>query len=188
MPFWLHQHPALRVIAMAPPSHSYGIAGAVGFIISTLLYLHVIQPLRHQEALLQKQFDVLAEQVAAFERVLDAESKLRTRNERLKEEKQQFAADIALLQDTINDLLMVMREHGVSCRAIKPLSSKAYDFHEDNMVALRAKGTFHQLLSLLQTLEQPQYPITIRAIHISKARGNTLTLDAIVHVISVRDG
>jgi hypothetical protein len=135
----------------------------------------------------QEQITALEAQVGTFEQVFEQKQTLSSEHDTLVTQKQAFAADIATLQDTLNDLLMIMRDHKVSCRGIVPLGGKQEGLHEKHLVAVRAKGTFIKLISLLRALEQPHYPLTLRAVNLIKTRGAMVYLDALVQVISVKE-
>jgi hypothetical protein len=185
--FWLHQNRIMRVVATVQPSLCYGVAGLLAAVLLGVGGYYGVLPLKAQADAVCNQFTTLAKQVSAFEAVLDHVPEWQTEYEALVKEKSHYAADIALLQDTINDLLLMMRRQKISCRGIQPLCSKHQEFHDSHLLMLRAKGPFHQLLELLQELEKPKYPITVRAVRLERAKGKLLTLEAIIHVISVKD-
>lgn len=187
MPFWLHQYSATRIVTTADSLYCYGVALLITCLGIGISGVYFVCPLMKKADRISKQYATLADQVSAFEKVLDQEPGWQKQCDVLVEEKSQYVADIALLQDTINDLLLMMRKQKVSCRGIQPLCTKQYEFHDSHLLSLKAKGSFYTLITLLQTLEQPQYPITLRAVHLSQTKGPLLTLDAIIHVISVKD-
>ena len=187
MSFWLHQRASVRVLSSLPAIYCYGLAGLMSLLGVGVICVRTIVPKQQRVGQIEQQLAALEAQVAAFEQVLDQHQSLSTEHGQLVAKKQAFAADIATLQDTLNNLLTLMRDHHVSCRGIVPLASKQEGLHEKSMVLLKGKGSFVKVISLLQALEQPHYPITLRAVNLVKMRGNMVALDAMVQVISVKE-
>ncbi len=187
MSFWLHQYSATRCLSSIAPRYCYGAALLMSLIGVSILSFYTVLPIQRQVHSIERQLAALEIQVAAFEQIVDQKKKLTEDHARLVSQKQAFTSDIATLQDTLNDLLLVMRDHKVSCRGIVPLAGKQEGLHEKHIVAVKAKGSFFKILSLLQAFEQPHYPITMRAVRIVKARGSLVALDATVQIVSVKE-
>ncbi len=187
MSFWLQQRPVVRALSNLPAAYFYAVACFISLLCVMAISIRLIMPTYRCLQQVEQQLKELEAQVVAFEHVLEQQPAISTEHSRLVAQKQTFAADIAVLQDTLNDLLLIMREHKVSCRGIVPLGGKQEGLHEKHLVALRAKGSFSKLISLLQALEQPQYPLTVRAVNLIKKRGAMVHLDAIVQVISLKE-
>ena len=187
MSFWLHQHPVVRALSSLPARYCYAFAGLISLLCVAIICMRTIVPTQRRVHQVEQQLAALETQVTVFEQVLEQKQQLSAEHGKLTTQKQAFVADIATLQDTLNDLLMIMRDHKVSCRGIVPLGGKQEGLHEKHMVAVKAKGTFTKLISLLQALEQPQYPLTLRAVNLVKTRGTMVYLDAMVQVISVKE-
>lgn len=187
MSFWLHQHPVVRTLSSLPAAYCYAFAGAISLLCVTAVCMRTVIPTQRRVQHVEQQLAALETQVAAFEQVLDQQPAVSIEHRQLVAQKQTFTADIATLQDTLNDLLLIMRDHKISCRGIVPLGGKQEGLHEKHMVAVKAKGTFAKLISLLRVLEQPQYPLTLRAVNLVKTRGAMVYLDAMVQVISVKE-
>jgi len=187
MSFWLHQNAVTRFVHSVQPLYCYAIACLLALMLAGAGGFWFIRPLMLQAGAVSKQYQKLADQASAFEKVLEQVPLLRARNKDLVKERSQYAAEIAVLQDTVNDLLLMMRRQKVSCRGIARLSTIEKTFHDTHLMSLRAKGTFNVLVELLHILEKPEYPITLRAVRLVQEKGQLLTLDAIIHVISVKD-
>ena len=187
MSFWLHQHPLVRVLSSLPAGYCYGLAGLISLLGVGAICMRTIVPTQRCATQVAKQLAALEIQVSAFEQVLDQQQQLSTEHSQLITKKQAFASDIATLQDTLNNLLTLMRANNVSCRGIVPLAGEQEGLHEKSIIAVKGKGSFVKVISLLQALEQPHYPITLRAVNLVKMRGNTVALDAMVQVISVKE-
>ncbi|MBM3893942.1 hypothetical protein FJ365_06130 [Candidatus Dependentiae bacterium] len=187
MSFWLHQHPVVRALSSLPAAYWYAVAGIASLLCVLAISIRMIFPIQRSLQQVEQQLKDLETQVVAFEEVLEQQPAISAEHNRLVAQKKTFAADIAVLQDTLNDLLLIMRDHKVSCRGIVPLGGKQEGLHEKHLVSLKAKGSFCKLISLLQELEQPQYPLTMRAVNLVKTRGTMVHLDAIVQVISLKE-
>ncbi len=187
MSFWLHQHSFTRRLITIAPIYCYAIAIVISMLGVAGLSFYNVVPMYKRLQAVEQQMAGLESQVAAFEAVAHQHQAFATEHERLVARKQEFSADIATLQDTLNDVLVLMRDHKISCRGILPLAGKQDGFHEKHIVSVKGKGSFAKVIALLKAFEQPQYPITMRSANLMKTRGNQVLFDATMQIISVKE-
>lgn len=187
MSFWLHQRSFTRRLSTIAPIYCYAVAVLISMLVVTGMCWYSLIPMNKRLQAVERQMVGLESQVAAFEAVAGQYQAFAAEHERLVARKQEFSADIATLQDTLNDVLLVIRDHKISCRGILPLAGKQDGFHEKHIVSVKGKGSFAKVIALLKAFEQPQYPITMRSVELIKARGNQVLFDATMQIISVKE-
>ena len=134
-----------------------------------------------------REFAVLHKKDCAIKAKIAQKQALIEKRERLAQQISQYSLSVGSYQQTVGKLIQVMRLRGMSCRELKPLYVKRQQYYEKHFVVLSCKGVFHEVLSFLQEVEDPRYPVTIKHMHLRKGRESILFLDAVVRVVSFKD-
>ena len=187
MPFWRKESKITLALRSVPTIRKKAIFGLVLLGASSFWAVFWLLPERTIYKSKKQQVTALATQAKALAAVVAKRDLLEVQHARLTQDVSQFSVSVGSLQETVSKLIHVMRQCGLSCRELKPLGTKQYEYHEKHVVSLGCKGSFHEVLRFLEEVEKPAYPVTIKSIVLRKARGGQLLLDAIIRVISFKD-
>jgi len=187
MPFWLHE-PTI-VMFFKGISLRYKLLGCLAICASlaSLWILLGLIPSQHLINLKETDLSKLATQQDLFTTIAQTSLTVEKEHAELVTQFEQLTANTYDIQAIIRSILDVMQDHKLSCRSIKPKSSKTKTCYQSHQFVLSGKGTFRHIVTFLQELHENSFPIKFSTIKFEKAKGKSVHFQVSMRIITVQE-